>query len=90
MRLACRMAYPDRNHHMRFHELSIVAHSNRFTAACCLKNRGATDEEIAFRLRWHVASVPTYLREYFDGVNTIMARAIARATRSLTCLLILS
>jgi hypothetical protein len=50
MRLACRLAYPDAKHYMRVHELRIIAHLNRVTAACCLKAGGATYEEIVFIL----------------------------------------
>ncbi len=46
------------------------------TAALCLKLGGASDEVIAFRLRWHVASVPTYLRECFNGIDIVMQIAI--------------
>jgi hypothetical protein len=83
MRLACRLAYPDAKHYMRIHELRIVAHSNRVTAACCLKAGGTTDEEIAFRLRWQPGSVPTYLRECFQGIGDIMSQAIKGALRSI-------
>ena len=41
---------------MHIHEYSIVAHSNRVTAACCLKPGGATDEEVAFRLLLQLCS----------------------------------
>ena len=58
MRVVCRLAYPDSAHDMRIHESRIVAHSNRVTAAYCLKAGGATDEEIAFRLWWQLGSVP--------------------------------
>jgi hypothetical protein len=76
LRMACRLAYPDPRHYCRIHILGLVAHSNRVTAALCLKLGGASDEEIAFRLRWHIASVPTYLRECFHGIDTMMQKAI--------------
>ena len=79
MWLACRLAYPDPNHYCRLHISGIVAHSNRVTAALCLKLGGATDEDIAFRLRWHVSSVPTYLRECFNGIDAVMQTAIQGA-----------
>jgi hypothetical protein len=61
MKKACIWAYPDPTHYMQVHIDQIVPHSNRITAAISLKLGGATDEEIAFQLRWHVSSVPTYL-----------------------------
>jgi hypothetical protein len=76
LRLACRLAYPDPRHYCRIHILGLVAHSTRVTAALCLKLGGASDEEIAFRLRWHVSSVPTYLRECFNGIDQVMQTAI--------------
>jgi hypothetical protein len=76
LRLACRLAYPDPRHYCRIHILGLVAHSTRVTAALCLKLGGATDEIIAFRLRWHVSSVPTYLRECFNGIDEVMQKAI--------------
>jgi hypothetical protein len=76
LRLACTLAYPDPRHYCRIHLLGLVAHSTRVTAALCLKLGGASDEEIAFRLRWHVSSVPTYLRECFNGIDLIMQTAI--------------
>jgi hypothetical protein len=82
MRMACRLAYPNPAHYMGIHESRIVAHSNRVTAACCLKAGGATDEEIAFRLRWQPGSVPTYLRECFHGIGKIMSLAIQGAMLS--------
>jgi hypothetical protein len=83
MRLACCLAYPDASHYMRIHELRIVAYSNRLTAACCLKAGCASDEEIAFRLRWQPGSVPTYLRECFQGIGDIMSQAIKGALCSI-------
>jgi len=82
MRQACCLAYPDPNHYCRLHISGIVAHSNRVTAALCLHLGGASNEEIAFRLRWHVSSVPTYLRECFNGIDTIMQTAICGAFQS--------
>jgi hypothetical protein len=76
LRLACCLAYPDPRHYCRIHILGLVAHSTRVTAALCLKLGGATDEDIAFRLRWHVSSVPTYLRECHNGIDNAMQKAI--------------
>ena len=76
LRLACRLAYPDPRHYCRIHILGLVAHSSHVTAALCLKLGGTSDEEIAFRLRWHVSSVPTYLRECFNGFDQVMQTAI--------------
>jgi DNA-binding NarL/FixJ family response regulator len=57
---------------MRLNILQIVPHSNRNTAALSLKLGGATDKEIAFRLGWHVSSVPTYLQECFQLVGALV------------------
>ena len=61
MRKACLHAYPDPNSYMHLHINRIVPHSNRVTAAVCLKQGGAQNDEIAYRLWWHTDSVPTYL-----------------------------
>jgi len=77
LRMSCEFAYEDPQHYCRIHILGLVAHSNRVTAALCLKLGGASDEDIAFRLRWHVSSVPTYLRECFnDGIDDTMQTAV--------------
>jgi hypothetical protein len=76
LRFACKMAYPDPRHYCRIHILGLVSHSTRVTAALCLKLGGASDEDIAFRLRWHPSSVPTYLRECFNGIDLAMQKAI--------------
>jgi hypothetical protein len=83
MRMACCLAYPNAQHYCRLHIKGIVSHSNRVTAALCLKLGGASDETIAFRLRWHVSSVPTYLRECFVGIDDVMQTAIRGAFHTL-------
>jgi hypothetical protein len=82
LRFSCKLAYPDPRHYCRIHILGLVAHSTRVTVALCLKLGGASDEEIAFRLRWHISSVPTYLRECFNGIDTIMQTAITGVLRT--------
>jgi hypothetical protein len=82
MRQACMWAYPNPTHYMRVNIQSIVPHSNRITAAVSLKLGGASDEEIAFRLRWHVSSVPTYLRECFQQVGTLIQQTLEGAYRT--------
>ena len=69
MRFSVDLAYPDSNHYMRLHRHLIVPHSNRVTAAVCLQKGGAGNDEIAFKLRWHPTSVPTYLRDCFQAVG---------------------
>jgi hypothetical protein len=70
---ACIWAYPNPQHYMRIHIASVVAHSDHITAAVSLKLGGAySNEEIAFRLRWHVSSVLTYLRECFQQVGSLI------------------
>jgi hypothetical protein len=83
MRMACTLAYPNPAHYCRIHIGGIVSHSNRVTAALCLKLGGASDEDIAFRLRWQVGSVPTYLRECFNGIDEVMQVAIRGAFNTL-------
>jgi hypothetical protein len=82
LRLICVRTYPDPTHYLRVHILRLVPHSNRVTAAVCLQMGGATRDDIAFRLRWHIASVPTYLRECFQEVGPIMQQAIMGAFKT--------
>jgi hypothetical protein len=82
LRDMCRLAYPDPQHYLRRHIDRLVPHSNRVTAAVCLKMGGATDEDIAFRLRWNIASVPTYLRECFQEVGDIMSSTLQGAFKT--------
>jgi hypothetical protein len=82
LRAMCILAYPNPSHYLRIHIKRLVPHSNRVTAAVCLKMGGAKDEEIAFRLRWNVSSVPTYLRECFQEVGTIMASTLQGAFKT--------
>jgi hypothetical protein len=57
---------------MRVHIAQIVQHSNRMAAVSLKLGAGSTDEDIAFLLRWHISSVPTYLRECFQQVGAIV------------------
>jgi hypothetical protein len=82
MQKSCIWAYPNPQHEMRLQIKCIVPHSNRITAAVALKLGGALDEEIAFRLRWHLSSVPTYLRECFQQVGTVIQQALTGAYRT--------
>jgi hypothetical protein len=82
MRQMCVNAYEDPKHYLRIHIGRLVPHSNRVTAAVCLQMGGASNDEIAFRLRWKVGSVPTYLRECFQGVGNIMSSAIQGAFKT--------
>jgi hypothetical protein len=82
LRLMCVRTYPDPQHYLRIHILRLVPHSNRVTAAVCLQMGGASLSDIAFRLRWHIASVPTYLRECFQEVGPIMQQAIMGAFKT--------
>jgi hypothetical protein len=59
--------------------LCVVPHSNHITAAVALKFGGASDEEIAFRLWWHILSVPAYLRKCFQQVGDIVKTTLAGA-----------
>jgi hypothetical protein len=82
LRQMCVRAYPDPKHYLRLHIHRLVPHSNRVTAAVCLKMGGAKDEEIAFCLRWNVASVPTYLRECFQEVGQVMLNTLQGAFKT--------
>ena len=79
MRTSCDLAYPNPAHYMRLHRNQIVPHSNRVTAAVCLQKGGASNDEIAFKLRWHLTSVPTYLRDCFQSIGGILEKAILGA-----------
>ena len=81
MKRACVLAYPDPTHYMRVHIAQIDPHSNRM-AAVSLKLGGATNEDIAFLLRWHISSVPTYLRECFQQVGAIVQTTLQGAYRT--------
>ena len=82
LRQMCRLAYPDPQHYLRVHIERLVPHSNRVTAAVCLKMGGATDEDIAFRLRWNIASAPTYLHECFQELGPIMTSTLQGAFKT--------
>ena len=79
MQRACEGAYPDPKHYMRIHVKRIVPHSNRVTAAVCLKQGGCSNDEIAFRLRWHPTSVPTYLRKCHQAVGKLLQQTLVGA-----------
>jgi hypothetical protein len=78
----CVWTYVDPNHYLRIHIERLVPHSNRVTAAVVLQMGGASISDIAFRLRWNEASVPTYLRECFQDVGSIMEQAISGAFKT--------
>jgi hypothetical protein len=58
MQHACVVTYPDPQHYLRRNIKSLVVHSNRVTAAVCLQQGSASNDEIAFQLSWQPASVP--------------------------------
>ena len=70
------LAYPDKAHYMQKNKKLVLPHSNRVTAAVCLQRGGANNDEIAFKLRWHPSSVPTYLRDCFESVGDMLQRAV--------------
>ena len=76
MRAAVKSAFPDPNSYLRINIKRIGTHSARVTAAVCLKQGGAADDEIAFRLRWHLSSVPTYLRDCFQAVGKHLQQTV--------------
>jgi hypothetical protein len=82
LRAMCVRTYPDPQHYLRLNITRLVPHSNRVTAAVVLHMGGASISDIAFRLRWHEASVPTYLRECFQDVGSIMETAITGAFKT--------
>ena len=76
MRQACVGAHaPD--HYLRQRINCIVPHSNRVTAAVCLQQGGAHNDEIAFQLRWHPTSVPIYLRHCFKAVGPVLQKVVS-------------
>ena len=75
MRDSVVMAYTNPNHYLRINISRICPHSNRVPAAVCLQRAKATNDEIAFKLRWHPTSVPTYLRDCFDEVGEALEDA---------------
>jgi hypothetical protein len=81
LRLICIRTYPDSTQYLGVH-IRLVPHSNRVTAAVCLHMGGAPLSDIAFWLRWHIASVPTYLHECYQEFGQIMEQAIAGAFKT--------
>ena len=69
MRKAVVLAYSDPNHFYRLNIKSFVPHCIRVTAAVALRLGGAENDETAFRVRWHPASVPTYDRDIFEAAH---------------------
>jgi len=76
MHLSCVLAYPDPNHFYRCNIKSFVPHCIRVTAAVLLKLGGAGNDEIAQKLRWHLTSVPTYMRDGFEAVMQLQRRTL--------------
>ena len=79
MRASVIAAYPDPTHFMRKNIARVVPHSNRVTAAVCLKQGGVSNDDIAFRLRWDPTSVPTYLRDCFTSVGPMLQQTLLGA-----------
>ena len=79
MRTSVDLAYPDPQHYMRINRHRVVPHSNRVTAAVALFKAGASNDEIAFKLRWHPNSVPTYLRACFHSLGDMLESYITGA-----------
>ena len=81
MRCACEVAYPNPNHYMRTHIGQLVPHFNRVTAAVALQQGGASNDKIAFKLRSHPTSVPTYLRNCFQALGTTLVNMVQGVLR---------
>lgn len=77
--VACVWAYPNLHHYCHVNIDGLVAHSNCFTAVLFLHLGGANIAKIAFCLWWEPGSMPTYLREWFVGIDTIIQKVIAGA-----------
>jgi len=75
----CVVAYPDPDHYMRKHIDCLVSHSMRVTACVALDAAGMTHEEIAFRLRWSIASVRFYLRDSVADIGRFTKAAVLGA-----------
>ena len=67
---------------MQIHIKRIVPYSNQVTAAVALQQGGALNDKLAYRLRWHITSVPTYLQEYWQGIGPILSKSLTGALRS--------
>jgi len=76
MHRACVLAYPDPTHYYRQNIKSFVPHCIRVTAAVMLKIGGAGNSKIAQKLRWHLMSVPTYMRDGFEAVGQLRGRTL--------------
>jgi hypothetical protein len=76
VREVCIATYPDESHFLRVHIKSLVAHSNRVTAAVALRRAGWDNNAIAHRLRWRPESVDHYLRELHSDIDALTAAAI--------------
>lgn len=81
MRGSVVLAYDTPNHYMRRNVSRICPHSNRVTAAVCLQQGGADNDEIAFKLRWNPISVPTYLRDCFQEIGASLQTALVGALK---------
>ena len=79
MRQAVLSAYPDPTHYYCINIKSVVAHSNRVTAAVALFSLKLSIEDIAFRLRWKPESVQHYIRECSQFVDDLTAATISGA-----------
>ena len=76
MHHAVDLAYPDPAHYMQKHKHLVLPHSNIVTAAVCLQRGGASNDKIAFKLRWHPTSVPTYLRDCFQSIGDTLQKSV--------------
>ena len=75
----CVVAYPDPDHYMRKHIDCLVSHSMQVTAFVALDAAGINHEEIAFRLRWSIASVRFYLRDSAADIGRFTKAAVLGA-----------
>ena len=76
LRDAVCLAYPDPNHYYRLQIKSIVPHVIRVESAYRMQLGGANNDEIAHSKRWHVTSVPTYLRDGFLTAHAGQAKTL--------------
>ena len=82
MRQAVKQAYPDQQYYMHISIKQIVPHSNCVIAAVALKQRNIKNDKIAYRLRWHINSEPTYLRECWQGLGAILLQSLQGVLQS--------
>ena len=76
MQEAIERAYPDPKYYIQIHIKRIVPHFNRVTAVVAFQQGSALNDKIEYKLRWHITSVPTYIRECWQGIGPILLKSL--------------